>query len=508
MNYKIAGKSVDTETQETLEKMSRTPNANTILGDGEVSSADEANALLNVVSDNVIDDADYDKINRGLSVNNHIYHDQFANLAKVFEEKFPRNGLSGFKGLTRFGINPYSPVKFPLQTTEASEKLKAHGITTELYKYEGKERVLVKHGHKEIFHLETDTHVEGLKVTLEDNTLSLYLKETELPPEKHVKTIQLDDVASAPKKASSPEKISPDAKTSSDGQSTSSVPHTVADVLKALEEILGPSHWTIPGEIGEKFLSELPSLTEELPKLDTWLSSKADLGPEGVAKINEFLEKNGYSGAKLDPSGVGKHDVVAASILDMKFSWENPAEATKMTLASGNEVDAVKMKGVNIYQSEVHRAPIARIPTKQEGVFVCLTRHDGSFSPDDPLAVYDYAGGLANDINRDRADWKGPAEVMFPMVDYNKSGDMDWLKGAATLDANGNPVTISQAKYQHKFKLDEKGVEAGGAAAVSGTRGMTPKPVVIDGPFVAWVEVNGVVAFAGYMDESVMKDPK
>ena len=183
MNYKIAGKSVDTETQETLEKLNNHISSDIwdIIKDGEISSADEANALLNVVSDNVIDDADYDKINRGLSVNNHIYHDEFANLAKVFEEKFPRNGQGGFKGLSRFGIeSPLSPTRVDVYVTGYGyvPDLERYGITTELYKTDtGNEHMVVKHGNKEIFNMETlgtETHFDGLKMEVVDSDL-LYL---------------------------------------------------------------------------------------------------------------------------------------------------------------------------------------------------------------------------------------------------------------------------------------------------------------------------------------------
>lgn len=187
------------------------------------------------------------------------------------------------------------------------------------------------------------------------------------------------------KMATPTEKVTSGAKLPSDSQSTSSVLHTVADVLTALETVLGPGRdWKIPGEIGQKFIEALPSLTKELPALDDWLNSKAALGPKGVALINQFLEENGYAEAKLDSSGIAEGDVVAASILDLKFSWENPGEATKMTLVSGNEVDAVKMKSVAINQAyssfDNGIKQVARIPTEQNGVFVCLTRHDGSFS--------------------------------------------------------------------------------------------------------------------------------
>jgi len=96
--------------------------------------------------------------------------------------------------------------------------------------------------------------------------------------------------------------------------------------------------------------------------------------------------------------------------------------------------------------------------------------------------------------------------LIFPMVDLDISGDIDWLKGIGTKD-----FVLDQAKKQAKFKMNHEGAVfkdafAGGFAVTSTAR---PKFIVINQPFLLWSERDGVPypLLSAYIDQEHWKDP-
>lgn len=95
------------------------------------------------------------------------------------------------------------------------------------------------------------------------------------------------------------------------------------------------------------------------------------------------------------------------------------------------------------------------------------------------------------------------------MVDFEKSGDITEIIGAETSGEDGMPAIVSQAKYQHRLRMNEVGARAEAAAAIATTRGIDrSKPVEINGPFIVWFEKDGVITFSARISEEHMKAPK
>src|SRR3989338_9772462 len=99
-------------------------------------------------------------------------------------------------------------------------------------------------------------------------------------------------------------------------ESVTNAPHTIADVLKATEAILGKDIvWDLPnGADLEKILQQLRS---ELGELNNVLESRAGLGVQGVRDINKFLEQKGFS-IRLDENQANEITISAASVLKLE----------------------------------------------------------------------------------------------------------------------------------------------------------------------------------------------
>lgn len=90
--------------QDALQALKKTDGQN-ILSNDNVDSGEEANGLLNKISDQILDEEDYGELKETLT------RDQFIALAMEFQKKFLRNGFDkGFKGLS-FSMQPKDTTK-------------------------------------------------------------------------------------------------------------------------------------------------------------------------------------------------------------------------------------------------------------------------------------------------------------------------------------------------------------------------------------------------------------
>lgn len=295
-------------------------------------------------------------------------------------------------------------------------------------------------------------------------------------------------------------------------------PHTIAAVLKATEQFLGENlEWDMPPS-WNKLEGEISTLNQELPKVFDLLDSIAQQW--WANKVNKYLKDNGFS-IELDDSNASEVDVFAASILNMPVEWKNEWEKSSFylykknpdgTYEKGKEVDSVKMKWVNyIYEVSWHDNPIVKLETNNWDV-VYITKFDS-----EPPKWSIWIHSLVTDWNKkiwedtrkevwNHGDYNW--QVEFPMVNYNRSWDIEELLSASTIDKNWFPIVISEAKYQHILKINEKWALAKAAAAVAATRSLSwPSSININWPFIVWFERNWVIPFSAYISENDMKNP-
>ena len=267
-------------------------------------------------------------------------------------------------------------------------------------------------------------------------------------------------------------------------------------------------------KLGEAFFKKLPQYQEEAGKLQGYLEAVAQKG--GVDEVNKFLLKKGFTIQLREPTGEHKEQsIAAASVADVQVEWIERGKKGVMELEGqrGEWVPSVKIKSANgeraeYYTAEGHKHPIVELKTKDNTKFF-ITRFDAQLDPMDPFAANEAAAKLA------AVRQKGPqySDVEFPMADYNRDGRLTPLIGASTTcTKDGLPAVITQAEYQHRFRLNPDGARGQAAGAIGMERGIDfrENPCMINGPYLAWFEApqaGGAIPFAALITRKDMKDP-
>ena len=273
-------------------------------------------------------------------------------------------------------------------------------------------------------------------------------------------------------------------------QSWANAPHAIASALNWLKSLMW---WNVTVETPNKknFGEELDKLNNELPALKKYIESKASTN---VTDVNVFLKNKG-----IDLELKDQWDwLYSASVLDVKVDWETPWTKSQLNIDK-REIDAVKMKNVNFYNSK-HEHPIIEINTKSwEKVF--MTKYDWPLAKNS-IGIYKLVKNISENKNI-----SGQKEVIFPMVDFQDKWDIEELKWWS-LSNNKEKANIAEAKYFHRFRMNEKWARAQAAAATSVARSMANEPYKIDWPFLVWIETkNWEIPFAAKIWINDMKNP-
>jgi hypothetical protein len=286
--------------------------------------------------------------------------------------------------------------------------------------------------------------------------------------------------------------------------------------LKAAEEFLGEHEgwnqikrevkWAPQNEDQYQFLKRFLDAKAVVDALGDNLKRKAD---RDINVINAWLKEHGFD-IQLYPEADPRTFAVA-SILDVLVEWVKEGDITTIYNSKGT-FPAVKIKsdGDNIVRftsREIHPFPIAGIRTKSRDL-VRMSVLD--FMPDDTFAISDKVEQLRKATVR--ANIGGCDGVIFPMVDYNRPVDIEWICGMETGD-KPDDYYIGQALQQTIFRMNEKGAHAKSAVAMTmRCKCMESHDnwIRIDKPFILWIERPGVATplFAGVFAEDVWKKPE
>jgi len=271
----------------------------------------------------------------------------------------------------------------------------------------------------------------------------------------------------------------------------------VLGCLQAADEFLGTLTPQAMTDIQKQFLSlywDKLAETKQLPELE-WMADTA------VQTINRWLKAHGFS-IQLDDTGPGS--IAVASILDVLEEWEKKGTETVLRTDRGEFPAVILKKGVRVFHdSSLHPYPVVRVSTKSRDQ-VCMTVVD---------SVKDGVFGLAQEVKEKQAvngvealsgQWSG---VKFPMIDYDREEDIRWIIGMVVR----RDWFIEQAIQQTKFRMDEEGAHVKSAAAMTLRKCSVPGPgpVVINKPFLLWIERQGIEQplFAGVFGGDVWKKP-
>lgn len=283
--------------------------------------------------------------------------------------------------------------------------------------------------------------------------------------------------------------------------------HPIIAALVEAEKIVGPNRlWQAKNYDQECFLSYFETCRDEIAEIDE-IESIASWSYE---EVMQFLTERGFGDMKLSPFDSDHFGI--ASVLNILLKWRKPGGRIPIITPEGGSFDGVKIGdvGVSFFTSSSHDNVIARLVTKSKDV-VFLTMLSGLEGNDDPFSILD----AIYSIRATMTPCFGYSGVHFPMVDLDQDVDVDWLSKMKTEMDNGEYAMIGQALQKTRFKMNNIGakVESAFAASVYASCCVSPveppPPLIINKPFLAWVERDGLQMplFSGHIHEDCWKDP-
>jgi hypothetical protein len=241
----------------------------------------------------------------------------------------------------------------------------------------------------------------------------------------------------------------------------------------------------------QKYLAQHTDIATFKPdELKAWAS-------KDYQELNAILAKEHFA-IQLQPFPKNGFGVVA--ILDVMMEWQSPGTAKKILTKDNTMYAGVEMeRGFTVLISDKHAHPIIRLETKS-GDSAWLTIAD---KPRKDFDLLKYIDTIKKNLRPDESY----QSVIFPKIDLDQQPDITWL-----LRMSYAGYFIAQTLQQTKLKMNEFGAHVQSAAAIAMMRSMPPtdkKTLVIDKPFICWIEKPGVSIpiFAGYLDVDVWKDP-
>jgi hypothetical protein len=280
--------------------------------------------------------------------------------------------------------------------------------------------------------------------------------------------------------------------------------HPIVGAIRKADDILGTDRiWTGNNDEQRAFLRLHEDAIADLPHIPE-LESIASLNAD---EINAWLAARKFN-ITLNP--FKKYGFGTACMLDVALEWMVVGRTGSIRLASGQTVPGTILRFVtDIYRntnSDIGIGYVASIDTKS-GDVVSIARFDNN----EMLNGIDLLD-VVRDIEREPAeDFWG---VHFPMVSLDQQPDISWLKHMFTLDTNNDLYFVDQAKQQTKLKMNQFGARVKSAAAISVMRSSVstryePPALVIDGPFLLWIERPGLSMplLVAHITPEDMKDP-
>lgn len=206
----------------------------------------------------------------------------------------------------------------------------------------------------------------------------------------------------------------------------------------------------------------------------------------------EWLRSQGWDAQVTQGS---PQDVYLAAALDIAARWREVGRAYK----DAASVDRVLLEA-GVYTSPTRGAhPVVEVVTQHPSFSFC-------FQQADHRPTREALAAIAVDMATRRASEE--VHLDFPAVDLTTRSSSRYMIGLHT----GRNV-VTQAAEQFRLELNEVGGRAGAAAEVAVTRGLGPRTIKIDGPFVVAVNRNGApadgdkVVFAAYCARDSWKRP-
>lgn len=272
----------------------------------------------------------------------------------------------------------------------------------------------------------------------------------------------------------------------------------ITGCLKAAEGILGPDRiWGSISDLQTRFLDQhfAPTRGIDLDVVESTVSRSEQ-------EIMSWLAKRGFE-IQLNPCG--PNGFIAASVLDVLLKWlENSATADTLVGANQRRYEAVKMNIRTVRFFTASTQLLVQIQTDDPSTKVYMTMLDTP--PVDEFGIVNLARQFSATKAPSQEQYLG---VTFPMIHLEEKRNLDWLIGLYTHTQNGTLMSVEEAIQMNRLRMNHEGVRAQSAAVVT-MRSFNPQvPLLIDRPFLFWIQRDGVAEplYTAWLDYDAWKNP-
>lgn len=272
---------------------------------------------------------------------------------------------------------------------------------------------------------------------------------------------------------------------------------TIISALEKTKDITTTVNFKVINSNQEKFILLSDRHANEIKNIDgieSWLKSSAE-------EINRILKERGFD-IRLEQ--IPGPSFYLLSILDILLNWHEPAFEVKIK----EKYDASRHSKFNIdscVMLEGFEDILVRLKTTQGGTINLMKFPE----PEDEFELIDIVDKISNakEISKLHFD-----TVDVPHVLLDIQPDISWLEGLSTEFA-GDEITVAKALQQIIFAMNQNGVRAKEATAISMMVGALPntelKRYYFDSAFLLWYEIPGIdiPIFQSWIDERDWKNP-
>ncbi|MBI3504980.1 MAG: hypothetical protein HY059_09080 [Proteobacteria bacterium] len=319
-----------------------------------------------------------------------------------------------------------------------------------------------------------------------------------------------------------------------------SSPHPIASVLKTMrDEHIRADNWQFIDKIGQSVMPAYSRLIADLPRLGTpgsfkngtcvkgeYFGTAFDLGMS-VDNSNGLLKCHGFTIQLEPPEPDAEEPVSAAATLVIEEDWFGVTQGTELRVVSGGASHlkpGAFVQAAGFMKSAAHPYPIVGLKTvraKGGNNLFFMTPYDGKLAADDALAALSAAQLIRRQMESDSDANRAYRGVVFPKAAFSNVNKTLLKKGTVVAPADhpnkriaGKRFVMDQFLFEQKIKIHETGISlkaaAAGQASLERSMPVGPdmsKAYVIDNSYLFWIEVNGVVPFAGLITPADMKEP-
>lgn len=216
------------------------------------------------------------------------------------------------------------------------------------------------------------------------------------------------------------------------------------------------------------------------------------IGSSSAAEINKFLEEQALA---IRLREFGPLEFGIASLMELGLIWAS-GEGTNLKAKNGVDYDGALVKKARVWQPEdPSYRPVATIRAEIFPYTFNATVPNREIGRElDLLTFVDDVRGQKRSSSESK--YRG---VIYPKVSMDQQPDISWLRGLRK-----DLFKLVEAYQQTQFDLDENGLFIKSGMAAIGVLSGYPelRPLVIDEPFVCWVQRQDISfpLFTGYLN--------